>query len=163
MKQTLANGALIALALFYIIMLGGGNYEQLNITLLVTNALPKSLYILQGDFSFRPFAFWALFRPITILLFILAIVLNWKFMARRKFLIAAFSLDIVITIATYTYFAPETEIIVNIPYHSQHIDTTLIERVMLWKNLNWIRLGGFYLGGILLLISLTKSTGQSVE
>lgn len=161
MKPTFANYALTALALFYIIMLGGGNYEQLNITQLVVRDLPKSLYILQGDYGFKPFAFWVLFRPITILLFVITLVVNWKFNNRRKLLIAAFGLDIVLTLATFLYFAPETEVIVNIPFASGQVESTLLDRAVLWKNLNWIRLAGFYIGGILLLISLTRAPKQS--
>ena len=161
MKPTIANYTPLALARFYIIMLGGGNYEQLNVTNLVVSAPPQSLYILQGDYGFKPFAFWLLFRPLTILLFIAAIALNWKFTGRRKLLLIAFGVDIATTLATFLYFAPETEVIINIPFASTPVDPALIDRAILWKNLNWVRLAGFYLGGILLLVSLMKTPDTS--
>lgn len=161
MKYNFANYALASLALFYIIMLGGGNYEQLNITQLVVRDLPKSLYILQGEYGFKPFAFWLLFRPLTILLFIVTLISNWKITNRRKLLIVAFMLDVVVTMATFLYFAPETEVIVNIPFASNQVSQTLLDRAILWNNLNWIRLGCFYIGGILLLISLMRAPVRS--
>jgi hypothetical protein len=161
MKQQLAQYSLIVLALFYLIMLGGGNYEQLNITTLVASAPPKSLYILQGEYGFKPFTFWIIFRPLTILLFIAALILNWNVSPyRRKLIIAAFSIDILVTIATYTYFAPETENILGTTY-TDFVDSTLAARATLWKNLNWLRLGGFYLGGILLLTALSKAPNKN--
>jgi hypothetical protein len=73
MNQNLAQGSLVALCLFYIIMLGGGNYEQLNVTSVVTAAPPKSLYMMQGEYGFSPIKFWVIFRPLTILLFIVTL------------------------------------------------------------------------------------------
>lgn len=154
----LADVSLLALALFYLIMLGGGNYEQLTITNLVTSAPPKSLYILQGPYGFRPMMFWATFRPITILLFIVAIAANWnRGQTTRKLLLIAFGIDMLTTIATYTYFAPETGAIIGAPYDPSIVDETQLQRAQLWKNLNWIRLGGFYAGGLLILLALRKS------
>ena len=154
-KLTFADATLIALALFYIIMLGGGNYEQLTITSLVTSAPPKSLYILQGPYGFRPMMFWALFRPITILLFVITLVANWRHSkARRNLLLIAFGVDVLTTIATFAYFAPETGAIANAKYDPSIVDNIQLQRAQLWKNLNWIRLGGFYCGGLLILFGL---------
>jgi len=156
-KLTLADISLISLALFYIIMLGGGNYEQLTVTNVVTSAPPKSLYMLQGPYGFKPVIFWIIFRPITILLFLLAIVANWNYSrVRRKLLLVAFCVDVITTIATFTYFAPETGVIAGVAYQADIIDTVQLERAQLWRNLNWLRIGGFYVGGILLLIAINQ-------
>jgi len=156
-KLTLADISLISLALFYIIMLGGGNYEQLTVTNVVTSAPPKSLYMLQGPYGFKPVIFWIIFRPITILLFLLAIAANWSYSrARRKLLLFAFCVDVITTIATFTYFAPETGVIAGAAYHADIVDNVQLERAQLWRNLNWIRIGGFYAGGILLLIAINQ-------
>jgi hypothetical protein len=157
MKQIFAQTSLIALCLFYIIMLGGGNYEQLNVTAMVTSAPPKSLYMLQGEYGFNPIKFWILFRPLTILLFLLALAANWRYsFARRRLLLIAFAIDIATTVATYTYFAPQTEVILSAGYGTDLVDDILFQKAELWKNLNWVRLGAFYVGGILLLFALAK-------
>src|SRR6187551_3681175 len=101
----LANIFVFALTLFYIIMLGGGNYEQLNVTHTITSDLPKSLSMMQGPYGFNPVKFWVIFRPITILLFILSLIFNWSISrARRNLLMVSFLIDIATTVATFLYF-----------------------------------------------------------
>lgn len=156
--QRLANTTLFVLVLFYIIMLGGGNYEHLNVTPVITSAPPKSLSMLQGPYGFNPVKFWATFRPLTILFFILAIIFNWKISnTRRKLLIISFIVDVAVTIATFTYFAPEAGVIASTTFDSTSIDTSLQERAQLWKDLNLVRLMAFYLVGIMLLFTLNKN------
>jgi hypothetical protein len=153
----LADISLISLTLFYVMMLGGGTYEQLTVTHVVTSAPPKSLYMLQGPFGFKPIIFWIIFRPITIILFLLAIASNWKHsLATRKLLLFAFSIDLIITAATFTYFAPETGVIVGAAYHADSVDPALFEQAQLWRNLNWVRVGGFYASSVLLLIAINQ-------
>jgi hypothetical protein len=138
-------------------MLGGGCYEQLTVTNVVTSAPPKSLYMLQGPYGFKPMIFWIIFRPITILLFILTIAANWNYSKLgRRLLLFAFGVDIITTIATFTYFAPETGVIAGALYHPDIVDSTLFERAQLWKNLNWLRIGGFCFGSVLLLLALLQ-------
>lgn len=157
-KNRAANFSLIALSLFYLVMLGGGNYEQLNVTHTVASAPPKSLAMLQGPYGFNPVKFWAIFRPLTILLFIAALVFNWRVSTRRrKLLIVAFVIDWAVTLATFLYFAPETGIMVAAKYDSSAVDPILTGRLQLWESLNWLRLGGFYAASILLLMALNTS------
>ncbi len=155
-RQSIANHCLILLALFYVIMLGGGNYEHLNVTPVVASAPPKSLAMLQGEYRFSPLKFWGIFRPISIVLFIAAIALNWNASAaRRKLLLFAFAIDILVTIATYTYFAPETGKIISAPF-SNTVDDDLKAILQRWAFLNNFRLGAIYLGAWLILLALNK-------
>jgi hypothetical protein len=156
--QRLANITVFSLALFYIIMLGGGNYEHLNVTPVITSAPPKSLSMLQGPFGFNPVKFWVTFRPLTILLFIAAIALNWKASRqRRNLLIISFLVDVAITITTFTYFAPEAGVIATAPFDNTRIDASLLKRAQLWKDLNLLRLLAFYTVGIILLFVVNKN------
>lgn len=82
--RCVANFSLLALAFFYLIMLGGGNYEQINVTHVVASAPPKSFAMMQGSYGFNPVKFWVIFRPLTILLFIVALVFNWKISEQRR-------------------------------------------------------------------------------
>jgi len=156
-RLKLADISLICLTLFYVMMLGGGSYEQLTVTNVVTSAPPKSLYMLQGPFGFKPIIFWIIFRPITVILFFLSIAANWNYSRiRRRLLFFAFGVDLITTIATFTYFAPETGVIAGAVYHPDIVDNVLLERAQLWNNLNWLRIGGFCIGSILLLISISQ-------
>ena len=139
-------------------MLGGGNYEHLNVTPVITSAPPKSLSMMQGPFGFNPVKFWVTFRPLTILLFIAAIVFNWKISRRRRqLLIISFIVDAAITIATFGYFAPEAGLIATAPFDNTRIDASLLERAQLWKDLNLVRLMAFYTVGIMLLFVVNRN------
>jgi hypothetical protein len=156
------NVVLIALTLFYLIMLGGGNYEHMNVTPVITSSPPQSLQMLQGPYGFNPVRFWATFRPLTILLFIASLILYWKRPGiSKRLLIIAFSIDILITLSTFLYFAPEAGVIVN---QSASISlNSITERAQLWKHLNSVRLGAFYIVSIMLLTALsTNHKAQSV-
>ena len=157
MRSRFATTVLFLLTLFYIIMLGGGTYEQITVTSVVSSAPPKSLSMLQGDYGFNPVRFWVLFRPLTILLFIGAIILNWPSSLRRKLILIAFAFDCCVTLATFLYFAPETGVIMNTEFNSEIASTGLFERMQLWKKLNWIRLLLFYISSILLLLGINQS------
>src|SRR4051812_23083625 len=149
------NIVLIALTLFYLVMLGGGNYEHMNITPVITSAPPQSLQMLQGPYGFNPVRFWGTFRSITFILFISSLLFFWKRPGiSKRLLIIAFSIDILITLSTFLYFSPEAGVIVSTT------DSSMINRAHLWKNLNGLRLGAFYIVSILLLIALTTSNGS---
>lgn len=158
----LANIFVFALTLFYIIMLGGGNYEQLNVTHKIISDLPKSLSMMQGSYGFNPVKFWVIFRPITILLFIVSLIFNWSISRERKnLLIISFLIDIATTVATFLYFAPETGVIASIPIGDSPADPTLVARAQLWESLNFIRLGAFYVVSILLLLTVNRNVKTS--
>jgi hypothetical protein len=143
-------------------MLGGGNYEHLNVTTTVASAPPKSFAMLQGPYGFNPVKFWATFRPVTILLFIIAIIANWNFSSsRRKLMLYALALDVAVILSTFLYFAPATEIFVKAAFDENAIDNTLLQSARQWKNLNIIRLSGIYISSLLLLVSLTKTNRSS--
>jgi hypothetical protein len=139
-------------------MLGGGNYEQLNVTSTVASAPPKSFAMMQGPYGFNPVKFWVTFRPLTILLFLMSIVLNWHYSTiRRKLILVSFALDIAVILATYLYFAPETGVLMDVPYNDNLVNEDLLNRAQRWKNLNLVRLGGIYLSSLFLLAALMNS------
>lgn len=131
---------------------------------MVASAPPKSLSVLQGPYGFNPVKFWGTFRPLTILLFTMALFSNWKYSpARRRLLIIAFAIDLAVTAATFFYFAPETGVIAEVPFDMNEVNNDLYQRAQLWKDLNLMRLAAFYLAGILLLVSLTCKPLMAVK
>ena len=161
-RENLAGASLVLLCLFYIIMLGGGNYEQMNVSKVLVSAPPKSFAMLTGEYRFNPVAFWVTFRPLTILLFIISLILNWNISPmKRKILLVCFSLDILVTIATFLYFAPEIGSMMSVPM-SDEVDSDLMARATRWHRLNYVRLGTFYLVAILLLIGLKDHARKAV-
>ena len=154
----LAGTSLLLLCLFYCIMLGGGNYEQLTVAKVIVSNPPKSFAMLIGEYPFTPIAFWAKFRALTIVLFVLAIVFNWRASPfNRKILLVSFGIDILITISTFLYFAPEVGAMIS-SATANEINPNLAKRVTHWHQLNYVRLGAFYLVAILLLVGLKRSS-----
>lgn len=153
-RTILANVFLVLLALFYLIMLGGGTYEVMNVGSKLSQAPPRSFQMLDGPYGFNPVKFWVIFRPITILLFILAIVTNWPYRGRRLALTFAFCIDICITVTTFSYFAPEIGSITSVGFQDR-VDINLAARVAQWESLNLIRLAAFYVVSLAILASIT--------
>jgi hypothetical protein len=159
-KTSLANIFLFALTVSFLILLGGGNYEAINVTHRVASAPPKSLAMLQGPYGFFPIFFWIIFHPLTELLFVLALIFNWRVSRyRRKLLIIAFSGTILIRIITMLYFAPETGVIASAPF-SDTVDQALLERTQLWETLNYFRLAAYYIIAVILIFAVNRNTDR---
>jgi hypothetical protein len=156
MKSKLANISLICLTLSFLILLGGGNYEAINVTSVVAKAPPKSLSMLQGPYGFRPMWFWIIFHTLTEILFVIALIFNWRIsLFRRRMILGCFAGLIIVRIMTRMYFAPETGVIASAPF-SDSIDPVLQQRTQLWQSLNFLRLFAYYVIGVLLLITVSK-------
>lgn len=156
--KRIANVILFALTLLYLIMLGGGNYEHINVTPVITQAPPLSSAMLQGPYGFSPIRFWVTFRPLTILLFVAALAVHWKqSRQRRNLLLMAFLLDVLVTLATFLYFAPETGVITQYSASATHVDAGLLNRALLWKNLNLLRLLTMYGAAVILLLAVNRN------
>lgn len=157
LRQKLANITLFATTIFFFILLGGGNYEAINITPKIVKAVPQSLSMLQGPYGFSPIKFWVVFHPLAELLLILALIFNWRVSTyRRKILVPVMVVVILIHLATLTYFAPETGVIASATY-SDSIDPTLTARAQRWESLNYLRLAGYYLIAIALLFAVNRN------
>ncbi|HEY0741208.1 MAG TPA: hypothetical protein VGD40_07090 [Chryseosolibacter sp.] len=155
----LGSALVMLLCLLYIIMLGGGTYEQMNVTKLIVTAPPASFDMLMGEFPFSPVVFWTTFRPLTILLFIVTLVLCWKKRPTRNVLLAAFGIDSLVTISTFLYFAPEVGSMISAAAANRV--EGLEERAVRWYSLNYVRLAVFYVVGLLLLFAHRNFTLES--
>ncbi|MFN8342794.1 MAG: hypothetical protein U0V64_14115 [Cyclobacteriaceae bacterium] len=152
----IANVFLFALAFCYLIELGGGNYEHINVTRIVSLEPPRTMAMLQGPFGFTPRYFWMLFHPLTTLFFVLALAFNWKAVpARRRLLVAAFTIHVLVSIATFAYFAPETGKIAAVPF-SDTVDAAAQALARRWANLNLVRLLAYYLAAGCILLALNR-------
>lgn len=156
-SKNLANIFLFALTISFLILLGGGNYETVNIVHRVASAPPKSLAMFQGPYRLFPVFFWAFFHPLTELLFVLALIFNWKVsMYRRKLLLIAFGGMVVLRIVTMLYFAPETGVITSVPF-SDTVDPQLQERMQRWEFWNYLRLAVNYAIAVLLIFAVNRN------
>jgi hypothetical protein len=157
LKHRLANITLFALTVSFLILLGGGNYEALNVTQKLASAPPKSLAILQGEYRFFPVPFWIIFHMLTEILLVAALVFNWRVsLYRRKVLLFVCAGALILRVVTMIYFAPETGAIASAPF-SNTVDPELLARAQRWEFWNYIRLGAYYVLGITLLFAVNRS------
>jgi hypothetical protein len=140
-----------------LILLGGGNYEAITVTHKIASAPPRSLSMIQGPYGFFPVLFWIIFHPLTDALVMLALIFNWKLsLFRRRILLVSFAITILIRLATFLYFAPETGVITGVN-STDTIDLEMVERAQRWEALNLIRLAAYYTIGVLLLFAVNRN------
>src|SRR5688500_2737245 len=101
----LRNVALMAVVASWFIQIGGQVFALISVDSILVAAPPRSFAMLQGEYRYDSDAFWSTVPPITGLLLMIALVANWK-TERRKFLLVAFALTIVVAIVSIFYLDP---------------------------------------------------------
>lgn len=124
--------------------------------------LPESSVLENGPFPLKDEAFWKMIHPFTILFTVLALVINWKNTAMRKYIVYAAVIYILALIATFTYFVPEIQEFVKSNQNTSVPASEWLSRGHRWLQLSWIRGSFMFLGFILMLVALTK-TGLSKQ
>lgn len=145
--------------LSFSLILGGAAFEHVTIIPIMSMAPPRSLAMFQGDFGLHPESFWSIVHPVTVLLFLATLILNWKSAARRSVLIS-FAGYIVILAISAVYFIPEVKAIMGTTY-SDTVDPILTKRTDLWEMLSLARLGIAILLSLILFLGLTKSADST--
>ena len=143
----------------FIIVIGGATYEHLAVVPVWSSAPPASLAMFQGEYALRAGNFWIPIHPLTLLLFTIALVMNWR--TARIYILAALCGYLPILVATFFYFVPELMSITGSTF-SQTVNTDLVRRAKTWEILSLVRLGLLILLAVTLLFGLSKS-GESRE
>ena len=143
------------------VIIGGAVFEHLAIWPIAYSAPPASLSMFQGDYGLNAGAFWSLIHPATLLLFIITLILFWKY-KRRKNIVIAFVGYLVIMVTTFLYFVPELIAIITTTY-ADTIDPALVSRGQLWEQLSLLRLALLIVLAIILFLGLTKPAMRHIE
>jgi hypothetical protein len=146
---------LILVCISFIIVIGAAVYEHMGVVPQWSEAPPKSLSMFQGEYGLNSGRFWMSIHPVTLLLFIIALVTNWKTFRRRNILIAFIGYLIILAI-TSVYFVPTLMEFINTPY-SDTVDPTLVDRASMWETLSLVRLVALLVLAYILLSALLKS------
>ena len=93
-RRYLPNVMLVALIVSCFIQIGAQLFAVSIIARTVQSAPPRSFAILEGTYRYDSSAFWQTVPPITGVLFLAALVANWK-TDRRKLLGGAFTLFLI--------------------------------------------------------------------
>ena len=120
----------------------------------VSAAPPRSFAILHGEYRYDSSAFWNIVPAITFVLFITALVANWK-TPRRKLLFIALTLFIVAGLAAGLYLEPIFEEMKAIEFRDE-VDPMMQSRAATWYAMDWAVWTTGALAGITLLFALMR-------
>ena len=153
-RRSLPNITLIALIVSCFVQIGAQLFAISIIARVVQSAPPRSFAILEGSYRYDSSAFWQTVPPITAVLFLVALISNWK-TDRRRLLIGAFSLFIIGGVVAGVYLEPMFARIIAVGYRDV-VDPDLQARAATWYAMDC---GVWVLGlaaGITLLWALAR-------
>lgn len=156
MTSTMNSRTLLYLlaCISYCLIIGAGVYEHLSTWHIAFSEPPRSLMMFQGEYAIRPDAFWRFIHPLTLILLLVTLALNWR-TARRKNILITVVTYVLMIIATFSYFVPELMHIIKTPF-ADTVDPDLQHRGHLWISLSLVRLTFIFASACVLLHGLTK-------
>lgn len=153
MKElNLATVILIALVTSCFLQVGAQLFALSVVASTIAEAPPRSFAILDGEYGYDSSAFWNTVPLITLLLFVIALITNWK-SPRRKFLLVSLTLFLVAGIIAGVYLEPLFAGMIATGY-SDKIDPVLQTQAARWLVYDWIVWGLGLLAGLFLLLAL---------
>ena len=155
MKElNLKNITLIALVASCLLQIGAQLFALSVVASTVSQAPPRSFAMLEGEYGYNSNSFWDTVPPITFLLFIIALITNWK-TQRRKLILFALTLFIIGGLVAGFFLEPVFADMIKRGY-SDHVDPILQTQAKRWYFFDWMVwvLGLF--AGLTLLIALIR-------
>ena len=153
-NRMLPNVSLIALTASCFIQIGAQLFAIAVIVRTVIAAPPRSFAIFEGEYGYDSGAFWEAVPAVTLALFVLAVIANWR-TTRRGLILLALALFIVAGAVAGIFVEPEFAKLMAIGY-SDVIDPALQARAASW----YIYDCGLWLislaAGITLLVALAR-------
>ena len=153
-ELNIRNIALIALIFSCFMQIGGQLFAISVLVSTITEAPPRSFAILQGEHSYDSSAFWSTVPPITALLYVVALIANWK-TRRRALLLVSLALFVAAGLIAGMVLEPEFEQMLAAGY-SDTVDPELQSRAARWYNFDWAAWGIIVLAGLSLLLALAR-------
>ena len=141
--------------IFWGTLLGGIAYSHLVYFPVYLSALPDSAIVVNGPYGLHESIFWMTVPPLLILSLIVALVVNWKYQLRRKFIVISSVVYLLMLVVTQIYFLPELVAFAQSP-ESNVSAAEWTARGQRWQTMSWIRGGVMYAGIVPLLFALTK-------
>lgn len=146
--------SLILASISFVIVIGGATYEHLAVVPVWSAAVPASLTMFQGEYALAAARFWIPIHPVTLVLQIAALLLNWR-TERRKFIVITIVGYAAVLAITTVWFVPELMAITQSAY-SPSIDPKLTQRAEDWETYSLIRLAFLIILAINLIFGLSK-------
>lgn len=148
------NIAMLALVACCLVQVGAQLFAISIIVSTLTEAPPRSFAMLNGEYGYNSSAFWDIVPMITFLLFIIALIANWK-NQRRNLILFALVLFIIAGLLAGFFLEPVFADMIKVGYSDQ-IDPLLQARAKRWYLLDWtVWLLGLF-AGLILLVALMR-------
>lgn len=146
--------SLIALITSYFLQFGAQLFAIAVIVRTVIAAPPRSFRLFEGPYGYDSSAFWNIVPASTLVLFVTALIANWR-SQRRNMLLGAFALFLLAGVVAGFYLEPTFAALRTIGY-SDSVDPELQRRAAMWYTYD---IGAWLLGlvgGVVLLVALAR-------
>lgn len=163
MKElSLRNLTMMALVASCLMQIGAQLFALSVVARTVSSAPPRSFAMLQGEYGYDSSAFWSTVPMITSVLFVIALVANWK-TPRRKLLLFALLLFVAGGLVAGLYLEPVFDEIKATGFRDE-VDPVLQSRAATWYALDWAVWATGALAGITLLLAIMRpdTTSSSI-
>jgi hypothetical protein len=145
---------LIAVTASCLLQVGAQLFAVSIVASTISEAPPRSFFILQGEYGYDSSSFWNIMPTITFSLFIIALITNWK-TQRQKLIIYALVLFISAGLVAGFLLEPFFADIIKIGY-SDRLDTALQAQARRWYTFDWMVWVLGLVSGLILLFALTR-------
>lgn len=153
-RLNLANVTLAALAACAMIQNGAQLFAVSIMARTLSKAPPRSFAILTGEYAYDSRPFWDTVPMITLMLFLIAIVMNWK-TPRRKFLLIAIGLFVVGGLISGLYLEPTFDAMFAQGF-SDNVDPVMQSVAATWYMIDLAAWAVGFVGCLLLLAALLQ-------
>ena len=151
-RSDAANLTLGALVASCFIQIGAQLLALIVVAGTVAEAPPRSFAMFAGEYGYDSSGFWNTVPTITSLLFIVALIANWK-TRRRRLLLFALTLFVIGSLIAGLLVEPIFSEMIAIGY-SDRVDSVLQSRAAMWYALDWMLWGVAASAGVALLLAL---------
>jgi len=152
--MNLKNITLLSLTASCLIQTGAQLFAVSMIASTLSEAPPRSFAMLQGEYGYNSSSFWDIVPTITFLLFIIALITNWK-TQRQKLILIALTLFIIAGLLAAFFLEPLFADIIKNGYSDQ-VDTASQVQAQRWYIFDWMVWTLSLVSGLTLLVALTR-------
>jgi hypothetical protein len=146
------NLTLAALVASCFIQIGAQLFALVVVAGTVAEAPPRSFAMLAGEYGYDSSGFWNTVPTITSVLFLVALIANWK-TRRRRLLLFAISLFVIGSLIAGLLVEPAFSEMIAVGY-SDRVDSALQSRAAKWYAFDWMLWVVAASAGVALLLAL---------
>jgi hypothetical protein len=157
----LKNGTLMALVASCLIQVGAQLFAISVLASTVAAAPPRSLAILQGEYRYDSSGFWNTVPAITAVLFVVALVANWK-TSRRNLILVALTLFVTGGLLAGLYLEPTFDEMKAVGFRDE-VDPALQSRAAMWLAADWAVWTVGATAAVSLLLALVRPVSTTKE